>query len=90
MEYVKKSERDGDLLLAAPDGRQAWFTFLELAAVNGREYAALLEQGDDQFVVLRFTEGAPGRPEKYEAVDDPAEFSAACAALETLLFGDDD
>ena len=64
MEYIKKGEKDGDLLLAAPDGRQAYFTFLEMAVVNGREYAALLEQGDDRFTVLRFTEAGQGRPDE--------------------------
>ena len=89
MEYVKRGEKDGELLLAAPDGRQAYFTFLELAVVNGREYAALLEQGDDRFTVLRFSEAENGRPERYETVDDPAEFDAACAALEALLSDED-
>ena len=89
MEYIKKGEKDGDLLLAAPDGRSAYFTFLELAVVNGREYAALLEQGDDLVSVLRFTEAKNGEPEKYETVEDQAEFNAACAALEALLSEED-
>lgn len=89
MEYVKKGEKDGEILLAAPDGRQAWFTFLEMAAVDGREYAALLEEGDDRFTVLGFAEAENGAPERYFTEDDPARFGAACAALEALLEADE-
>lgn len=85
MEYVKKGEKDDAVLLQAPDGRKAWFAFLEMAVVNGREYAALLEQGDDCPTVLRLLEAENGQPERYETVDDPAAFEAACEALEALL-----
>ena len=84
MEFFKKGERDDRILLEAPDGSRGWFTFLELAAVNGREYAALADEGDE-ISVLRFYEAADGKPERFETEDDPAAFDAACAALEALL-----
>ena len=89
MEYIKIGEKDGEVLHAAPDGRRAYFTFLEMAVVNGREYAALLERGDDCFSVLRFSEAENGKPERYAEVENEAEFSAACAALEALLLAED-
>lgn len=85
-EYIKVGERDGEIVLQAPDGARASFEFLELANVNGREYAALLERGDDAATILRFLED--GERERYALIEDDAEFEAAAAALE-LAFGGD-
>ncbi len=84
MEFVKKGERDDRILLQAPDGSRGWFTFLELAAVDGREYAALTDDAGE-VTVLRFYEAAADGTERYETEEDPAAFEAACAALEALL-----
>ena len=89
MEFIKKGERDESVLLEVPDGSRGWFGFLEMAAVGGREYAALTDQAGE-ITVLRFYEAAGGRPERYETEEDPAAFDAACAALEALLNGEED
>ena len=88
MEYLKKGEKDDRILLEAPDGSRAWFTFLEMAVAGGREYAALLDAADE-VTVLRFYEAAGGRGERFETEEDPAAFDAACEALEALLDGEE-
>ena len=89
MNYVKKGEKGDLLLLEAPDGRSAYFEFLEMAVVDGVEYAALLEEGDDEPTVLRFLEAMPGRPEQYAEIEDETAFEAACGALFGLLDADE-
>ena len=83
MEFVKVAERDGDVILRDAAGRSARFEFLEMARVGGREYAALLEAGEAEPVLLRMLEDGPG--ERYAVIDDDAEFEAVRAAFERLF-----
>lgn len=86
----QKTEEKGELFrLVSPDGRSAWFEFLEMAVVDGAEYAALLETGDDAPVVLRLCEDPAGGAERYETVEDEALFERVSGVLYALLEGED-
>ena len=87
MEFRKVGERDGLLLLADEAGNHAAFDFLEMAVVNGREYAALLQQGETEPTVLRLRE--TGGEEIYAVIEDDAEFDAALDALDAALTAED-
>ena len=77
-----------DDLIRLSDGKNsAWFEFLEMAVVNGAEYAALLEQGGDDPVILQMCEDGDGN-EYFLTVDDDATFAKALAALEAAMEDD--
>ena len=86
----RKAEEKGELFsLVSPDGSRAWFEFLEMAVVDGVEYAALLEAGDDAPVVLRMTEDPSGGAEQYETVEDEALFGRVSGILFAMLKEED-
>ncbi len=87
MIFTVKGERDGDLILADAAGETAVFEFLEMAVVDGREYAALLQRGETEVTLLRLLED--GGKERYEVIEDDAEFSAVLAAFDALFSAED-
>ena len=87
MEFIKSGERDGLLLLRSETGETAAFEFLDMAVVNGREYAALLQQGEAEITVLRLLED--GARERYAVTADDEEFAAAVQAFARSLEEED-
>lgn len=87
MEFIKTGEKE-DMIRLSDGKNSAWFEFMEMAVVDGSEYAALLQQGDDEPVILRLSEDADGR-EKYLTVDDDALFDKVLAALEENMEDDE-
>lgn len=83
MEFAKTGEKE-DMIRLSDGKNSAWFEFLETAAVNGNEYAALVQQGADEPVILRLSETKDGI-ESFFTVDDDAEFESARAALEKAM-----
>ena len=81
MELVKIRDMDGMMILADEEGNMAAFEFLELYVRDGREYAVLLQSGDDMVTILRFQEAAPGGKERYYTVEDDAVFEELYAAF---------
>ncbi len=84
MEFVKTGEKD-DMIRLSDGKNSAWFEFIESAAVNGKEYAALLQQGDDSPLILQIGDISEDGKERYFSVDDDAEFEKACSALEKAM-----
>lgn len=75
MEFVKIKEKDDSFILADKDGNTASFEFIDMAVVNGEEYAVLLQTGDDMVTILRFLEKAEDGREHYYTVDDDDVFN---------------
>ena len=72
MEYINKGT-NGDIILT--DGtNEAEFEFLEMYVLDGREYAVLLEAGDDMITIMQFTEATDKNPEKYSEIEDDEIF----------------
>ena len=72
MEYINKGT-NGDIILT--DGtNEAEFEFLEMYVLDGRDYAVLLEAGDDMITIMQFTEATDKNPEKYSEIEDDEIF----------------
>ena len=77
MEYINKGT-NGDIILT--DGtNEAEFEFLEMYVLDGREYAVLLEAGDDMITIMQFTEATDKNPEKYSEIEDDEIFEKILA-----------
>lgn len=83
MEFVKTGEKE-DMIRLSDGKNSAWFEFAAAAVVDGCEYAALVQQGDDEPVILRIDEDADGK-ERYGTVDDDALFDRVLEALEKSM-----
>lgn len=79
VEFVKTGEKE-DMIRLSDGKNSAWFEFVEMTVVDGDEFVALVEQGEDEPVILRLCED-DGK-EKYYTVDDDALFDRVLAALE--------
>ncbi len=80
MEYINKGT-NGDIILT--DGtNEAEFEFLEMYVLDGREYAVLLEAGDDMITIMQFTEATDKNPEKYSEIEDDEIFEKILALYE--------
>ena len=87
MDYIKIGERDGSLILSDDCGNSAVFDFLEMAVVDGIEYAALLQLDDESVVLLRFNENNNGH-EVYSTIDDDNIFEKVAEIFE-MMFDED-
>lgn len=80
MEYINQGT-NGDIILT--DGtNEAEFEFLEMYVLDGREYAVLLEAGDDMITIMQFTEATDKNPEKYSEIEDDEIFEKILALYE--------
>ncbi len=84
MMYIKTGEKDGFLILNDEHGNRAYFEFMEMAVVNGREYAALVETATDDLIILEFHESKDGN-ESYTVIEDDNEFEQVAAVFETMF-----
>ena len=76
MELVKVRDADGLTVLSDGAGHTAEFEFLEMYVRDGREYAVLLQKGDDMVTILRFEENGADGKERYYTIEDDALFDA--------------
>lgn len=81
---LKKTGAKDDLIRLSDGKNSAWFEFLEMTVVDGCEYAALLEQGEDAPLILRLCEDDSGS-ETYYTVDDDDTFDKVLDALEKAM-----
>ena len=80
MEYINKGT-NGEIILT--DGtNEAEFEFLEMYVLDGKEYAVLLEAGDDMITIMQFTEATDKNPEKYSEIEDDEIFEKILALYE--------
>lgn len=84
MDFLKTGEKD-DMLRLSDGKNSAWFAILELTALDGREYAALLQQDDDEPLILEVCEPLADGREVFRTVDDDDVFDRVCDALEDAL-----
>ncbi|MBQ6864983.1 MAG: DUF1292 domain-containing protein [Clostridia bacterium] len=84
MLFTKISDKDGNIILADADGNKAVFEFLEMAVVDGDEFAALLETDTESVVILRLHEMNDGH-ESYETIDDDALFKKVVQCFEEIF-----
>ncbi len=80
MELIKAGARDDAVLLRSGDGQQGWFTFLDMATCDGREFAALADEADE-LCIMEFFEGDGKTPERYREIEDDALFEKAAELL---------
>ena len=83
MEYVKVGAREDAIVLQDENGARAAFEFVEMARVGGKEYAALLQLGEEELVLLRMLED--GSRERYAEIEDDAEFESVRLAFERIF-----
>ena len=80
MEYTNKG-KNGEIILT--DGKsEAEFEFLEMYVLDGKEYAVLLETGDDMITIMRFQESDGKAPEKYYEIEDEDIFEKILSMFE--------
>ena len=84
MTFVKTGEKDGYILLSDSNGNSAYFEFLEMAVLNGKEYAALVETENDDLIILSFSEDSCGT-ERYTVIDDDDEFELVSVFFENMF-----
>lgn len=84
MDFIKVSDKDGEILLSDAMGNKALFEFLEFLVVDDAEFAALVQIDTDELVVLRFNEDENGR-EVYSTIDDDDLFEKVSAAFEAIF-----
>lgn len=81
LEYVNIGKGDGKIILT--DGKdRASFDFIDMYVVEGKEYAVLLEDGDDMVTIMGFSEGDGKNPEKFYTVDDDKIFDRVLSLYE--------
>ena len=81
MEYINKGKGDGEIILS--DGKnEAYFEFIDMYVVDGKEYAVLLEEGDDTITIMGFSEACGKAPEKFYEIQDDEIFSRVLALYE--------
>ena len=78
MELIKTAARDDAVLLRSGDGRQGWFTFLDMVTCGGREFAALADEADE-LCIMEFFESDGKAPERYREIEDDALFENVAA-----------
>ena len=84
MELFKRGEKDDKILLAAPGGEQGYFTFLDMLALGGKEYAALADP-TDALIIMELIEGTRGAPEKYVEITNEETWDHVLAAFAEKL-----
>ena len=84
MDFTKCADKDGMLILSDGKGGKAAFDFLEMAVVDGNEYAALLQEGDNEVILLAMNENKNGK-EVYSTIEDDDLFEKVTAAFEALF-----
>ena len=75
MELTKINAKDDMILLKSDTGESGWFRFIDMLFREGKEYAALADEGGE-VCVMEFIEGAP---ERYREIEDDAVFDDVCA-----------
>lgn len=88
MEFVKIKDRDGFIILSDDKGNTAEFEFIDMAVIDGTEYAVLLQTGDDMVTILRFEETAADGKEHYYTIDDDRVFEKVFSVFREE-FGDE-
>ena len=88
MEFIKTGEKE-DLIRLSDGKDSAWFEFIEMTAHNGFEYAAILQQGEDEPVIMRFDENGEDGKEHYYTIDDDSEFNAVLEKLNEITDSDE-
>lgn len=83
MELIKVAEKD-DMICLSDGKNRGWFEFMEMCVVDGKEYAALLQQGDDSPLIMQLCENRNGK-ECYLSVEDDQTFEKVCKVLEASL-----
>ncbi|MBR6780426.1 MAG: DUF1292 domain-containing protein [Clostridia bacterium] len=84
MEYIKIADHDGLIVLRDHKGNKASFDFLEMAVVDSREYAALLEVETNEVVILEIAEDKDGI-EKYRMIESDETFNRVVTVFESLF-----
>ncbi len=80
MDYINKG-KNGDIILS--DGiNEAVFEFLEMYVVDGGEYAVLLQEGENQVTLMKFTESDGRNPEVFSEIEDDIIFEKVYALYE--------
>lgn len=72
MEYVNKG-KDGEIILSYGN-EEIHCEFLEMYAVDGEEYAVLLEDGSEEVLLMKFNESDGKNPESFSEIEDDAVF----------------
>lgn len=82
MEYIKTAEKD-DMICLSDGKNRGWFEFAEMCVVDGKEYAALIQQGEDFPLIMELCENRDGK-ECYLSIDDDEIFEKVCAVFEDM------
>ena len=86
MTYRKTGEKDGLFILTDENGNKAYFDFLEMAVVDGIEYAALLQVDIDECVILQMNES--NGSEEFYLIEDDCVFDKVASVFEEIFSED--
>lgn len=79
---LKKTGEKDDYIILSDGENMAKFEFIDMCVVNKKEYAALLQEGDDTLLLMRFVE--KDGEEYYYTIENDAEFGAVYNAFDEM------